>query len=180
MNSVAKLCPNCRKLPASKGGVVGKFCNSSCAASYNNSKFPKRKPEGRCKRCGKPTRSGLSYCTVTCRKRAAGVRRKQRKIDRGGMSTAVIGVMARRRRTKIKAVEYKGGKCEFCGYNRCLMALDFHHRDPSIKEFSISRVTASWKRVKKELDKCVLACATCHREIHAGLIDINKPRVPPG
>ena len=44
-----------------------------------------------------------------------------------------------KRRDKIKmiAVEYKGGKCEKCGYNKCIDALDFHHIDPSKKEFGI-------------------------------------------
>jgi hypothetical protein len=43
-----------------------------------------------------------------------------------------------RRRTKKRAIEYKGGKCQRCGYNRCVEALDFHHLDPSQKDFRIS------------------------------------------
>jgi len=39
----------------------------------------------------------------------------------------------KKRRTKVRqmAVEYKGGGCEFCGYNRCIEALEFHHLDPT-------------------------------------------------
>lgn len=44
----------------------------------------------------------------------------------------------RRNNLKIKAIEYKGGKCEICGYDKCVDALDFHHLDPSEKEFRIS------------------------------------------
>lgn len=64
---------------------------------------------------------------------------------------------------------YKGGKCAICGYNRCLLALEFHHLDPLEKDFSISSRMTSWKAIVKELDKCVLLCANCHREVHDGL-----------
>ncbi|RJQ51653.1 MAG: hypothetical protein C4526_09410 [Nitrospiraceae bacterium] len=65
------------------------------------------------------------------------------------------------------AVEYKGGSCESCGYNRCIEALEFHHYTG--KDFSISEkgYTRSWTKVREELDKCILLCANCHREIHA-------------
>ncbi|MCF7877727.1 MAG: hypothetical protein K9M14_05320 [Candidatus Omnitrophica bacterium] len=92
---------------------------------------------------------------------------KRRYADRRQYLIAAV----RKRRKKIRkmAVEYKGGKCERCGYNRCLEALEFHHADSSGKDFSISSkgYTRSWKRVKEELDKCILFCANCHREIHA-------------
>jgi len=56
-----------------------------------------------------------------------------------------------------------------CGYNKCLEALEFHHRNPSEKEFNVSSKghSRSWERVKKEIEKCDLLCANCHREIHA-------------
>lgn len=78
--------------------------------------------------------------------------------------------IARQQKFKELCVEYKGGKCEFCGYNRCLAALEFHHTDPKAKDFSISRARLlkldNKTKTKKELDKCRLACANCHREIH--------------
>ena len=73
----------------------------------------------------------------------------------------------RRKNLKLLAIEYKGGKCQNpeCGYNKCVDALEFHHL--SNKDFSISNGnTPSWERIKKELDKCILVCANCHREIH--------------
>ena len=81
--------------------------------------------------------------------------------------TAIM-VSERRRKLKDMAIKYKGGKCEKCGYNKCNGALDFHHLNPLEKDFSISSTgtTKSFERIKKELDKCILVCANCHREIH--------------
>lgn len=82
----------------------------------------------------------------------------------------IEAVRKRRRKVRLRAIEYKGGSCKICGYKKCFDALEFHHQDPFGKDFSISSkgYTRSWERVKSELDKCVLVCANCHREIHAG------------
>ena len=77
----------------------------------------------------------------------------------------------KRERIKQKVLEYKGGQCELCGYNKCKGALIFHHRDPDKKEFNLSgNYNLSWNRIKSELDKCQLLCANCHAEIHDELI----------
>lgn len=77
---------------------------------------------------------------------------------------------ARRRRTlREEAVAYKGGRCEICGYDRSPAAMDFHHVDPWAKDFTISQRMTSFRAIRRELDKCVLLCATCHREVHDGL-----------
>lgn len=85
-------------------------------------------------------------------------------------------VQKRREKTKELLVEYKGGKCEICGYDRCVEALEFHHINPEEKDFGIGQkgYTRSIEKNKAEVDKCLLVCANCHREIHNGLIDINK------
>lgn len=71
---------------------------------------------------------------------------------------------------KIECVMYKGGKCERCRYDKCLSALEFHHTDPNEKDFSISNSDkTSFDILKNELDKCVLVCSNCHREIHEEL-----------
>lgn len=58
-----------------------------------------------------------------------------------------------------------GAKCLICGYNKCTAALEFHHRDPTEKDPSWS-IGWSLPRLKKELDKCDILCANCHREVH--------------
>ena len=75
----------------------------------------------------------------------------------------------RRDKLKEESVKYKGGKCERCGYNKCIDALEFHHLNPEEKEFGISAkgYTRSWEKVKEELDKCIMLCANCHREEHS-------------
>lgn len=74
-----------------------------------------------------------------------------------------------KRKNKQRAVGYKGGKCSKCGYDVCIEALDFHHVDPTNKEFVISdsvRKGYSWEKMRAELDKCILLCSNCHRELH--------------
>ena len=78
-----------------------------------------------------------------------------------------------RKRKKKALVEYKGGKCQCCGYSRCIEALEFHHLDPNIKSFTISGKSKSFNSLKNEVDKCILVCSNCHKEIHAGLINID-------
>lgn len=73
---------------------------------------------------------------------------------------------------KLKAVEYKGGECESCGYDKCPGSLHFHHRDPSQKDPKWRQMKNwSFDRVKMELDKCSLLCANCHGEMHWDLGD---------
>lgn len=88
---------------------------------------------------------------------------------------AVESVVKRRRIVKEKAIIYKGGKCCICGYNKYNGALDFHHIDPNEKSFTIGSYghCRAWKKVQKELDKCILLCSNCHKELHGGLITVD-------
>ena len=65
--------------------------------------------------------------------------------------------------------DYKLSKgCSVCGYNKCAEALDFHHNGD--KKFGIGEALANKrniKKIKEEMEKCVLLCAKCHREYHA-------------
>jgi hypothetical protein len=72
-------------------------------------------------------------------------------------------------------VDYKGGECQLCGYNRCLRALDFHHVDPATKRFHLAGShNRSWESLRAELDKCLLVCSNCHDEIEAGKAQIPR------
>ncbi len=73
---------------------------------------------------------------------------------------------------KLQLLALNGGECVVCGYSKCPTALEFHHKDPSKKEFALS---LSWKSLASliaESKKCALLCSNCHREVHAGLLEL--------
>jgi hypothetical protein len=80
-------------------------------------------------------------------------------------------VSRRRRRMKQLLVEEAGGACLLCGYDRCVAALQFHHVDPSTKEFALAMfgLSRSLQRMRAEAAKCVLLCGNCHAEVEAGV-----------
>lgn len=76
-------------------------------------------------------------------------------------------MMVRYEQRAAQIVAMKGGECLICGYDECPAALEFHHIDPTQKEFQISkRWSMTDERIKSEIDKCVLLCSNCHRETH--------------
>ena len=83
----------------------------------------------------------------------------------------ISAVQKRRKRVREMALEFLGGRCVRCGYDRCIEALEVHHLESSEKDFGISAkgYTRSWNRIRTELEKCELLCANCHRETHAKL-----------
>jgi hypothetical protein len=85
-------------------------------------------------------------------------------------------VMKSQRRKKIFAVEQFGRKCQRCGYDKCINALQFHHVDPSKKNYEPAYLIMrrSWDVAFKELQKCILVCANCHAEIHYQNLDVTE------
>lgn len=72
-----------------------------------------------------------------------------------------------RRSMKLQAIKLLGEKCSICGYDRCVDALEFHHKNPKEKDFKLgSGNTISWDEYKEEALKCILVCSNCHKEIH--------------
>jgi formate-dependent nitrite reductase cytochrome c552 subunit len=76
-----------------------------------------------------------------------------------------------RRDLKVRAVTFMGGACEGCGRTGPSAAFDFHHKDAAGKDFGISQdgIPRRWEKIIAELAKCVMLCANCHREVHAGV-----------
>ena len=80
---------------------------------------------------------------------------------------------------KLELIELKGGKCQKCGYDNNIAALEFHHTNPEEKSFQIdSRHLSNTHidKLKAEANKCELLCAVCHREIHNE--QFNKDNIP--
>jgi len=65
---------------------------------------------------------------------------------------------------------YKKGKsCASCGYNKYPEILQFHHKNKKDKSFNIAnkvRTASALKKVKVEIDKCILLCPNCHNWLH--------------
>lgn len=63
-------------------------------------------------------------------------------------------------------------ECSICGYSKCKNALDFHHLDSDEKEYTLSNLRGrKWSEhtkilIDSEVEKCIIVCANCHREIH--------------
>lgn len=83
-----------------------------------------------------------------------------------------LSVIRSRIRLKMRCITYKGGKCVDCGCSAEEFppsVFEFHHPDPSNKDFGISESsshTKSFAKLLPELDKVVLLCCRCHRIIH--------------
>jgi len=144
-------CTTCSPIGTRKmSGPTPKYYNKGENPNVNG-KRATLKCDRVCKTCGKifGQRSRNTECS-TCRNKAI------------------------RRKNKLKLVEFKGGKCIICGYNRSLKSLCFHHIDPSKKEIAMSQVEGfSFELLLKEAEKCVLLCCNCHNEVHDDLVDIN-------
>lgn len=87
----------------------------------------------------------------------------------------------KRRDDKLIYLEYSGGKCIKCGYNKCPAALTFHHRDPNKKEFWIGGLSERLNSIseldhiiKNEIDKCDLLCSNCHSVEHSDIVFFNE------
>lgn len=68
---------------------------------------------------------------------------------------------------KKQLIDHFGGCCNFCGYNKCQAALQFHHIDPDKKTFGLSQsgLCRTFDKAIEEANKCILLCANCHSEI---------------
>lgn len=72
-----------------------------------------------------------------------------------------------KRKRKLWAIEYLGGKCKDCSAIFHPAVYEFHHRDPALKDRDPSKMLQlSLERLTIELDKCDLLCANCHRLKH--------------
>jgi DNA-binding transcriptional ArsR family regulator len=89
-------------------------------------------------------------------------------------------VSERRRTVKRQLVEEAGGRCLLCGFDDHPAALQFHHLDPSQKEFHLSHrgFTRCIEKARAEAAKCVLLCANCHALVEVGARELSLELSP--
>lgn len=130
----------------------------------------KRKKDGfraECKQCGRE--QARAYY-----RRNPGPFKRRAKASRNRLREFLLQVADR-----IKAAR----GCALCG-DSTLCVLDFHHHTEPGQP--VTRATQSYAAFQKELKKCVVLCANCHRKVHAGLLtvqddmlcDAEIPRLP--
>lgn len=76
----------------------------------------------------------------------------------------------RRRQNKKKWVERFDGACAHCKQTYPDCVFEFHHVNHNEKEYNPSHLFhLSSKTIEKELSKCIMLCANCHRIVHEEL-----------
>lgn len=90
------------------------------------------------------------------------------------LKCSTSAVSERRRQVKRQLVEEAGGHCKICGFDEHQAALQFHHLDPSAKDFHLAHkgMTRGIGRMRAEARKCVLLCANCHALVEAGVKEV--------
>jgi hypothetical protein len=99
-------------------------------------------------------------------------------LSKGQKEKTAFRNKRRRRVISAQLKDQYGGACAACGYDRCISALEFDHLDPKQKSYTISSSRGDMPRALKEAEKCLLLCCRCHRERHAGLLDIGQFLAP--
>jgi hypothetical protein len=136
----------------------GPFANRCipCNTIFRKTRPDKQAKPRFCKDCGNSVPPYRHYCTLCAdarqRKNVALFQKKQQ------LETA----------KRLRSFKEQAG-CALCGES-FPPALDFHHREPSEKHYEIGRMTnRNAKTVDREIEKCIVLCATCHRKIHGPL-----------
>lgn len=146
---------------------TAKYCSNNCRNKMRRDKYADRKEQGlnpyksiplmkKCLLCGKEftPKTGAANqrtCCYDCMPEGTQLLRSE-----------FLNILRQQR----------GGKCERCGYDKYLGALEFHHLDPSKKEFTIGNRDFKLQDCIEESKKCILICSNCHKELHANLWNI--------
>ena len=154
------ICENCGKEFPSRITIDGKsrvlskrkYCLECSPFGVHNTKKLNR--EYKCSRCGETDPKKFIKGRYTeCKKCRNEYNNKKNRSQRE------------------RVVEYLGGKCACCGYDKYICSLDIHHLDPSTKDKYFDHYSGwSWDRLEKEVSNCILLCRNCHTAFHSGYI----------
>ena len=137
-----------------------KFCNQSCAASFNNRKYPKRDTEKiktNCLSCDKeylyhPLREHGKYCSIQCQK---DYEKKERVaiIESGGIESITKYEPTQRGILKKYLIWKHGEKCMKCGWCK---------RNKWTNKIPIQIEHKDGNPHNQSLDNLELLCPSCH------------------
>jgi hypothetical protein len=135
------------------GNIVLKSCNVCNEEKPLSEFYPYKSPW-----------DGKQMWTAKCKQCQTAYRRVRRAKEKDKHNE---DTKRRRVDMKLRAIEYKGGKCLDCGEKFPHYVYDFHHVNPDEKEITPAKLFGRyWHNIVAELDKCVLLCANCHRIRH--------------
>lgn len=123
-----------------------------------------------CSKCG-CNKSLLDYHKIGSQRRVDGTTRQSYRPDCKSCANAHW-------KQRMDHILEKSGvvwRCTRCGYAKTKRALELHRLDPKEKDVNVSKMwTYTEARILAEIDKCVVLCANCHREVHE---ELNIPIV---
>jgi hypothetical protein len=146
------------------GAHVVKFCTLECKTNYKRP-VPKTKI---CNECGKRRKSKEyykrkgGYLSYVCKKCQNKIGAKKNKLTGRPRISRIKYTLQKRELLR----KFKDKPCVDCGKSFPYYCMDTDHRDGSNKLFTISNGvsgTVSIRRFKRELEKCDVRCAICHR-----------------
>lgn len=119
-----------------------KFCNNSCAASFNNKRHSKKIRNSFCMFWGKSLtkKSQKSFCSLKCHKDYAWEQRKKKIEETGGFERG-FGNEANRPMVRKYLIEKYGRKCSICGITEWMgkeVPLVVDHIDGNSENCSVS------------------------------------------
>ena len=152
-----KKCPKCGEI-------------KSLDLFYNN----KNKHDGKAWACKACDNKRTSAQRRTEKGKALALERSRRHAKRNPEKRKAACLKNKEKKRQV-VNEARSSGCVVCGYNKCNEALDFHHIDSSTKDRSVSELlcSGSMAALKEEISKCVVLCANCHREHHAGQLNLG-------
>lgn len=121
------ICPVCQSVVPEKAHKT-KFCSQTCAAIFNNKKYPKRKPNPPLCTCGNPKSRGAIKCQK-CRNietEAFFASRSLKEVSCQG-NARIKYSQVRKHAIKVLCEEGRPKICQICGFD---VVVEVHHIQP--------------------------------------------------
>ena len=155
------ICPNCETEHQNP-----KFCSRSCAATFNNKRFPKRKPESKCLDCDTPISRQRARCrpcyNVWLESRQVVDMTLGEAIYNNAHRSSAFALVRTRARTYAKKLGLDS--CEFCGYNKHVEIAHIKPVSSFSEEVLLSEIN--------HRDNIKALCPNCHWEFDHGLAPV--------